>query len=355
MTDPTDPSTTASPGTAEPDAPDGPELTVAVVGVGAVGTRLARQLVSSPQVARVLLRDERRDRVDEVVASLAEKAVRDDGGYLDPVEADVVVLCGPAGTHAAAAGTFLRRDQPVVSTGDAVEDVTGLLALDAEARERGGHVVVGAGFAPGLTDVLARHAAATFDEVTEVHVAKTGTAGPACARSHHRALGREALDWRDGGWVRRPGGSGRELCWFPDPVGAQDCYRGALADGLLLVPAFPSAQRVTARMAATRRDRLTARIPMLRPPHAEGGPGAVRVEVRGRRGTAREAMVLGVMDRPSVAAGAVAAEAVLAVGRGDLDRVGAAGLAELVAAVPFLDALRHRGVRAAVFEGAGEG
>jgi hypothetical protein len=90
---------------------------------------------------------------------------------------------------------------------------------------------------------------------------------------------------------------------------------------------------------------------MLRPPHAEGGPGAVRVEVRGRRGEAREAMVLGVMDRPSVAAGAVAAEAALRAGRGDLARAGAAGLAELVAPLPFLEALHHRGVRAAVFEG----
>jgi hypothetical protein len=347
MTDhpPPDPATPADAATA------GPGLTVAVLGVGAVGTRLARQLVSSPEVGRVVLRDERRDRVADVVASLAEKAEDDGAGYLDPVEAQVVVLCGPAGSHVEAAAAFLRRGQDVVSTADAVPDVEGLLGLDAEARERGRHVVVGAGFAPGLTDVLARHAAATFDVVTEVHVAKTGTAGPACARTHHRALAHEALDWRDGGWVRRPGGSGRELCWFPDPIGAQDCYRGALPDGLLLVPAFPSAERVTARMAATRRDRFTARLPMLRPPHAEGGPGAVRVEVRGRRGEAREAMVLGVMDRPSVAAGAVAAEAALRAGRGDLARAGAAGLAELVAPLPFLEALHHRGVRAAVFEG----
>lgn len=326
-------------------------MRVGVLGVGAVGTRLARQLVSTPTVDEVLLRDERTSRVEDVVASLAEKAAIDRGGYLDPLDVDVVALCGPAGTHAAAAATFLRRGVPVVSSADAIEDVEALLDLDAEARERGVPVAVGAGFAPGLTDVLAHHAAAAFDQVDEVHVAKVGTAGPACARQHHRALGDTALDWRDGGWVRRPGGSGRELCWFPDPIGARDCYRGALPDALTLVAAFPGVQRVTARMAATRRDRLTARLPMLRPPHAEGGPGAVRVEVRGRRGQARDVVVYGAMDRPSVAAGTVGALTACRLAEGRARRPGAAGVGELLDPVDLLAELRDRGVRCAVFEG----
>ena len=326
-------------------------MRVGVLGVGAVGTRLARQLVSTPEVDEVVLRDERTGRVEDVVASLVDKAVADRDDYLEPLDVDVVVLCGPAGTHARAAATFLRRGVPVVSTADAVGDVEALLALDAEARERGLAVAVGAGFAPGLTDVLARHAAAGFDEVDEVHVAKMGTAGPACARQHHRALGDTALDWRDGGWLRRPGGSGRELCWFPDPVGPHDCYRGALPDALTLVPAFPGVERVTARVAATRRDRLTARLPMLRPPHAEGGPGAVRVEVRGRRGPARDVVVYGAMDRPSVAAGTVAAVTACRLAQGRIRRSGAAGLAELVEPTEVLAELAERGVRCAVFEG----
>src|SRR5207249_5996156 len=130
-----------------------------------------------------------------------------------------------------------------------------------------------------------------------------GTGGPACARAHHRALAGAAIDWRDGEWRHRPAGSGRELCWFPDPVGAKDCYRAAAPDALLLVPAFPGVVRVTARVQANRRDRLTSRLPMLRPPHPEGGVGAVRVEVRGRQGPSREVTVLGAIDPPAVAAG----------------------------------------------------
>src|SRR5436305_1802595 len=120
----------------------------------------------------------------------------------------------------------------------------------------------GAGCSPGLTCVLAAHAAASLDRVDEVHVAKVGTGGPSCAEAHHRALAGEALDWRDGAWVSRRAGSGRELCWFPDPIGGADCYRAALPDALLLAPAFPGAERITARLDAALQhlERLAAQL-----------------------------------------------------------------------------------------------
>lgn len=331
----------------------GPELStlrVAILGAGAVGARAARQLLSTADVEHVVLRDENRPHLGTVVDSLGEGAVLDESPYTDPVDADVVVLAGPAGVHATQARAFLAQNQHVVSVSDDVTDVRRLLDLDLEARERGVVIAVGAGFAPGLTCVLAAQAARRFEQVEEVHVSKSGTGGPACARNHHRALGRMAVDWRDGGFVHRPPGSGRELSWFPDPIGAQDCYRAALPDALVLVPSFPGVSRVTARVAATRRDRLTARLPMLWPTHPEGGPGAVRVEVRGRRGTSRDVVVYGAMDRPAVAAGAVVALTAVRAAEGRLRRAGAGGLAELVDAAPFLSELSRRGVRAAVFD-----
>lgn len=318
------------------------------MGVGAVGARVARQLVSSgADVSELVVVDPDQRRVAAVCASLGPtvRAAESIDG------ADVVVLASP-GSHRRAAEEALSQGAHVVSAADDLESVRGLLDVDAEARERGLSVVIGAGFAPGLACVLARHAAASFDGVDEVHVAKSGTGGPACARSHHQALGAWAVDWRDGAWVRRPGGSGRELAWFPDPVGGQDCYRAGLPDALILVPAFAGVRRVTARVAATRRDRMTARLPMLRPPHPEGVIGAVRVEVRGRRGSGRDVRVLGAVDRPALAAGAVAGLAAEWAADGRLARRGAAGLAELVdEPVGFLQELARRGVRAAVFEG----
>ena len=331
-------------------------MRVGVVGAGAVGSRAARQLASTPSVAEVIVLDVDLSRARAVVASISQpgrvhEAPLSTGGELPP-GMDVVVLALPPGGHRAVAERALERGASVVSASDQVADVRALLDLHAEARERRLVVAVGAGFAPGLTCVLASHAAGTFDTVDEVHVAKVGTGGPSCARQHHDALAGEAIDWRDGAWMRRRGGSGRELCWFPDPVGSADCYRAALPDALLLVPAFPGVGRVTARVGANRRDRFTARLPMLRRPHPEGGVGAVRVEVRGRRGGGRDVTVLGAMDRPGVAAGAVAALAAAWIGEGQLGGPGASGLAPRVAAAPFLSELARRGVKAASFVGA---
>jgi hypothetical protein len=322
-----------------------------IIGVGAVGARAGRQLASIDGLEALGLVDRDRRRADEAAASQGGTAAVEswDPKVLD--DADVVVIATPRG-HRAFAEAALERGVHVVSTADDVDEVRSMLALDAEARERDLAVVVGAGFSPGMSCLLARHAAAGFDTVDEVRVAKVGTGGPACAAQHHQALGGPAIEWRDGAWAKRPGGSGRELSWFPDPVCSHDCYRAALPEPLLLVPAFPGVTRVAARLAASRRDRLTSRLPMLRPPHPEGVLGAIRIEVRGRRGPVTDSRVLGAIDRPAVAAGTTAAVAAAWAADGRLLRAGAGGLAELVdEPVAFLQELAHRGVRAAVFEG----
>jgi saccharopine dehydrogenase-like NADP-dependent oxidoreductase len=325
--------------------------------MGAVGSRVARQLVSTDGLDELTVVHSDAAQAEQLAEALASPRVRivpcRRGGFPSETldDADVVVLATPH-RHRAVAEVALEHGAHVVSVCDDPAEVRSLLGLDAEARERALSVVVGAAFSPGLSCVLARHASSGFDSVDEVHVASVGTGGPACARRHHAALSGDAVDWRDGGWRRRAGGSGRELLWFPDPVGGADCYRAGMADAMLLVPAFPGVQRVTARMGASRRDRLTAWLPMLRPPHPEGVLGAVRVEVRGWRGPARDAAVFGAIDRPALAAGTVAAVAAAWATEGRLVRSGAAGLAELVdEPVPFLRELGRRGVRAAIFEG----
>jgi hypothetical protein len=297
----------------------------------------------------VEMRDPDHERVARVVDSLGETAGAGRGRQLSD-DVAVAVIATPTGSQVELARRAVHAGVPTVATSDDLGEVRDLLDLDQEARYHRIPVVVGAGFMPGLTCLLARHAARELDVVDEVHVAKVGTGGPACARQHHRSLSSTALDWRDGRWTRRAGGSGRELAWFPDPVGGRDCYRAALPDALLLVPAFSGIDRVTARMAATRRDRLTAPLPMLRPPHVEGGVGAVRVEVRGRVGVERRVVVFGAIDRPAVATGAVAATVALHVVTNGVEP-GSRGLAAIDDSGDVLRDLARRGVNAARFEG----
>lgn len=324
-------------------------MNVVIFGAGATGARVARQLRSSGRVGCVEIRDQDEAKARRLVDTLG-RGTRLGTGRQIPGDTAAVVLATPPGSQAAIARRAVHRGVPVVATSNQMSEVRRLLTLEQEALHHEVPVVIGAGFMPGLTGLLARHGATELDRVDEIHVAKVGTGGPACARQHHRALSSTGLDWRDGRWTRRAGGSGRELAYFPDPIGGRDCYRAGLPDALLLVPEFAGVERVTARQGATRRDRLTAPLPMLRPPHAEGGIGAVRVEIRGRVGIERRVLVMGAVERPAVATGAVAACTTLHVLAGAA-RPGAYGLAGMADYLTLLRAIGECGVRPLRFEG----
>jgi hypothetical protein len=86
----------------------------------------------------------------------------------------------------------------------------------------------------------------------------------------------------------------------------------------------------------------------------DGEWGAARVEVWGRSDHGPDCLVYGVVERTSVASGAVLAvvAARLAGAIGDrIVRAGVHGLGGLVEPTPFLAELAQRGVRVAVFEG----
>ncbi len=329
-------------------------ITIGVLGLGATGANVVRQLRPTAKEGlderEILVHDRDPKRQRDLVVAVGF-AIR--GGTSSLSGASVVVLASSSGDHGRQAKFLLDRGVNVVSLSDSPDDVDDLLALDGYAASVQRSVVVGAGFAPGLTCLLARFAGDSLDVVEEIAVSKAGTAGPSCARQHHAALKSEGRDWIEEKWVTRRGGSGRELAWFPGPIGARDCYRGALPSPTLLQRRYPKANRISARVSATRRDRLTSRLPMLRPPHRDGGPGAVRVEVRGRKAGSYETLTYGVMDHPSVAAGTVAAIVALSLSRGDLPH-GSFGLSEVPEPVVLLGELHRRGVKVARFKGTAE-
>ena len=316
-------------------------MDILVVGAGVVGAGVVKHLIGSPSIPanRVAVIDRHPDRAWH----LAEKhgPLVKVGSLKDP--ADVVVLATASGSQARLARQLLGDNRVVLATSDSVSDVRRLLGLNGAVRQKRSLVVAGVGMAPGLSDVLAVRAAEELDRITEVHVAKFGTGGPDCARQHHRALSSLALEWR-GGWKQRPGGSGRELCWFPSPVDAADCYRAALPDPMLLVRKLGMAERITARMAATRRDRFSSWLPMLRPPHPEGKLGAVRVEVRGQRARSWCGRILGASGAPGFVAAAVVVSVLEMIGAGRVSETGVVGLSEIVDAGDFLGVLEGQGV-----------
>ena len=163
--------------------------------------------------------------------------------------------------------------------------------------------------APGLSGLLARHLTAQLGVVDEIHVAMHGTGGPACARQHHRALGGTSLALHDGEWVRRPAGAGRELCWFPEPVNAYDCYRAEMPEPTLLHRVLPDGVAHDARgcrppvaTGSRRSSRCSARLTR----KVASAPCGSRCVVRCPSG-ARETLIAGTSVRSGVAAALVAA------------------------------------------------
>ncbi len=330
---------------------------IAVLGVGAVGSRVARQLVSTEVIEHVTVVDANTNRAKAVLDSLAEtvKVTRAAPGRWQADDVDVVVVATGVGLHRGAANEALKIGAHVVSLSGSPEEVQELLAMDNDFRRAGLVMAVGAGFSPGLSCVLAAHGAKAFDQVDEVHIARVGSGGLACAQQRRSALRQETVDWIDGAWVSHKPGSGRELCWFPDPVGAQDCYRASLPEALLLQPVFDDLKRTTTRLSSSRKERWSARLLLPARFKEDEKLGALRVEIRGLKGSKRETTVFGVIDRPAVGAGVVATVAAVWAASGRLGTGGSSGLAGLVETTPFLSELASRGVKAAVFTGAEDG
>ena len=192
------------------------DVRAAVIGLGAVGARAARQLISTPDVDEIYVFDSDPVRLAEVGTALGERAVPLAGPEVDGHGVSVVVLATPAGEQLDLVRTHLERGAHVVSVSDSVEDVTALLALDGEARRRGVRLVVGAGFAPGLSCSArsSRRGDLRLDRRGARRQVRHGWARlrvPASSprRTTTRRIGATAV------WLQRRGGSGRETLLVP--------------------------------------------------------------------------------------------------------------------------------------------
>jgi len=346
---------------------------ILLVGVGAVGRRAARQLAETDGVERILIADRAAGSAAEAAEAMGKQAEVVDWSPDRPLPAGVTAVASAVG-GAAERAVFERAVEagvPAAGCGDDASTVRSLLDLDDAAREAGVTLAAGCGLAPGLADVLARHAAGAVEIIDEIHVARAGAAGPACRHALERSRHGAALEWRDGTWTRPRVGSGRRLIWFPAPVGGLDCHRAASGQAPLLLDAFPRLSRASMRVASPAPAGGTplpglgalARLPGLgavvggntgRKRDPDGEWGAVWVEVRGRRGRSEEILVYGAVDRIAFAAGTVLAVTVLwlgGLGTGPIETAGVHGLGALVDPVPFLAELARRGLTAAAFEG----
>jgi hypothetical protein len=321
---------------------------ILLAGLGEVGVRAARQLLETSGVDRLVVAARPSARVRDIAASLGSRAEIIDWNPGDELpDVDAVASALPSDLDASVAQACVRAGVSVALATDRSDVAETIESLDQLARASATTVVVGAGLAPGLTCVLARHAAALFDDLIEVRVARVGVGGPASEKTVRDELRPMPLVYRGGRWKRGP--RLQELIWFPEPIGARDCQMVG-GGGRLLAAALAPLERLTWSQAEPVKTRKG-----LRRVDGDDGWGSVRVEVFGRRDGRVDSVVYGVVDRAALAAGAVLAATVATLaGLGNQPAAppGVHSLAGAVEPKSFLADLTHRGVRAAVFEGA---
>jgi len=325
---------------------------VLLVGVGAVGDRAGRQLAQTPGIDRILIADRRRERAEGLRRHIGARATVVEWRPRDrlPGPVDVVACALPPGDDVPLVLAALDAATPVATSGDEHDGIATLLRLDGEARARGVTVLAGCGLAPGLSDVLAAHAASLLDSVDEIHVARAGIAGAKSEASLRRVLSDRASEVRHGEIAEVRRRTTHELVYFPEPVGAQECEMVGVGIDLL-ADAFPGVDRITARAVEP-------------PPRTRGlfsreDPGgrwgATKVEVWGRVGAVRVPVVYGAAGRTATVGGTVLAVATAALAGAlptlEGQHLGVHGLASVVAPTAFLAELASRGVTASRFEG----
>ena len=192
-----------------------PVISVLVVGLGETGVRtgapVARHARCRPGLRRRAVPQSRTRSVAEALHDGAEAWTLSDDAMFPP-EIDAIASAVPASADATLAQAAVERGIPFASVADHDAAISALLALDEPARARGTTVLAGCGLAPGLADVLVRHAGGVLDSVDEVHVARFGVGGPACASlAAPHATGTEPRVARASGGSRSSPGRGIDL------------------------------------------------------------------------------------------------------------------------------------------------
>lgn len=153
-------------------------MKITVLGAGAIGASVARDLARTPEVTTVQVVDARARPLQELQDTLPGLKLRSfqadarDAFVLRSILAgsDVVVGSVPFEINPALAELCVSLGIHYLDLGGSDAVVERQLALDAEAKARGVWVVPNCGLGPGLVNVLCLHAIEAFDEVDAAQI-----------------------------------------------------------------------------------------------------------------------------------------------------------------------------------------
>ena len=332
-------------------------------------------LLGSAAPARLVMRDLAEHTQAEVVSAGAAD------GYAEALSgADVALGLFESEVKAEniAATSAITAKVPYISSGQTAEAFQALGELDDQARTAGAMIVSGLGWAPGITNLMAKHAAGQLETPQSVRIAWAGSCmgplGQSLLTRAIKAFSGDAVVFEDETWRLEGAGKAAEQVFFPQPVGWRPVALCAAAEPLSIPQTIEGVKRVWVKGGMSEpwahRQALKSADPWARPSHGSGlvgiarlGPwlqerlagsappwSAARVDVQGMSRGESKTVAYGIVDQlPNLASAPLVAGAIL-VGRMASKPAGVSAPEQVFDPLEFFDLLAERGVRLARLE-----
>jgi saccharopine dehydrogenase-like NADP-dependent oxidoreductase len=216
-------------------------MKIAIVGAGAMGAMVARELLAAAPDTSLVLIDANAERLRSLADALRPVAVtthqRDavDAAALAGALAGVAVVVNAAqyDVNLPVMQACLHARCHYLDLGGMFHMTRRQLGLDADFRSAGLTAVLGMGAAPGLTNVLAGLGGNELDSVDSIDAAFAASATdapqstvfvpPYSIRTIMQEFCEPSVQFIDGALSTQPPRAGRARIGFPDPIGAADC------------------------------------------------------------------------------------------------------------------------------------
>ncbi|MGI8425345.1 MAG: hypothetical protein ACR2FO_01165 [Actinomycetota bacterium] len=174
---------------------------------------------------------------------------------------------------------------PYVSSGQTAESFQSLSELDDEVKAAGATVVTGLGWAPGITNLMAKLATDDLEAVEEIRITWTGSClgpmGQLLLSRAIRAFSGDAVVFADETWRLEGAGTAPEQVFFPEPVGWRPVVLCAAAEPLSIPQSVDGVKRVRVKGGMiepwAHRQAIKSADPWARPSQGSNLPALVRL------------------------------------------------------------------------------
>ncbi len=352
---------------------------VVLGGCGDMGSHVVRDLIAFSD-ARVIIADYRLERAQQFATELGARAqavfvdAEDPEMLVRVLEgADAAVGCIGPFYHFAPklARAAIRARVPYVDICDDWGPMDELKGMDADARAAGITVINGLGWTPGITNLMAKKAAAQMDTMDEIRIYWGGGAadseGLAVVMHVFYAISGEVPTFREGRRVMVRAGSEKEWVEFPAPLGRVEVFHCGHPEPLTIPRTIPartvflkggltprwnnSLGAWLVKLGLSRSHRSIVRTSRLIH-RLEGiiGAGGVpysgaRVDVVGRKGGEPRTIRYATVDKMGRLTGIPAAIGAVMLARREIARPGVFAPEEILEPDPFFAQLEKRGIR----------